>query len=100
MVKRNEDGTVKKGSVLNPHGRKPKPAEEKTFELFRAAVSDDDITAIVKKAVALAKMGDAASRKFIFDYLVGPPVEKKEITGADGDAIFVTLLGQDERSQD
>jgi hypothetical protein len=70
------------------------------MNILASSVSDDDWTEIIKKAVTDAKRGDTAARKFLADYLIGPPVEKKEISGADGDAIIVTLLGQDARSKD
>jgi hypothetical protein len=70
------------------------------MDALASCVSIDDWKEIITKAVTDAKRGDSVARKFLADYIIGPPVEKKQITGADGDAIIVTLLGQDERSKD
>ena len=55
--------------------------------------------AIVGKAIAQAKKGDPVARKWLSDYLMGQPVQRSEITGADGGAIdqriVVTLKGSE-----
>jgi hypothetical protein len=96
---RDEKGKFAKGNGGGP-GRKPRQTEQRYFELLRDSVSETDWKEIITKAVTDAKRGDSVARKFLADYIIGPPVEKKEITGADGDSIIVTLLGQDERSKD
>jgi hypothetical protein len=97
---RDEKGHFVKGVSGNPKGRAPKEREVQYMNALASCVSVDDWKEIITKAVTDAKRGDTAARKFLADYLIGPPVEKKEITGADGDAIFVTLMEQDERSKD
>jgi hypothetical protein len=72
-------------------GRKSRPAEERYLERFKACVSVEDVDEIILKAVQGAKRGDPADRKFIFDYLVGPPVQKSEIGGADGGPLRVVV---------
>ena len=72
-------------------GRKPRTAED-ARELFRRAVSSKDQMDIIEKAIQLAKKGDDKSRKFIFDYLYGPPVERKEITGADNKPLEIRVV--------
>jgi len=80
-------------------GRKPRTAED-ARELFRRAVSTKDQLEIIDKAVQLAKRGDDRSRKFVFDYLYGPPVERKEITGADSSPLVIHVVYDDDRSED
>jgi hypothetical protein len=83
MVKRDENGKVTPGSVLNPKGRPKRKVEDNYLVIFRSAVSPDDWKAIIDKAVIDAKRGDAVARKFIADYLIGAPVQKidAKVTG-------------------
>ena len=89
-----------KGKFVKGHpgmgGRPSKPKEEMYYRILMTACSADDWAAIVAKAVDQAKRGDATARKWIADYLVGPPIERKEITGADGGAIHVKVSGLDD----
>lgn len=54
------------------------------MEIALSAVTFDDWRTIVKKAVTQAKRGDHMARKWLGDYLMGTPVQKTELTGADG----------------
>lgn len=81
---RDDKGRFPKGVSGNPKGRKARPTEEKYLAVFKQCVDEEDIKAIARKAVEQAKRGDPMARKFIFDYLVGPPVQKNEtqLTGS------------------
>lgn len=79
MVQRDENGKVKPGSVLNPHGRPKKEREVKFYELTLNSVTFDDWKEIIEKAVRQAKNGDAVARKWLSDYLMGPPVQRSEV---------------------
>lgn len=68
-----------KGKSGNPAGRKPRATEERYLELTRQAVTEADWKAVVMKAVDQAKRGDANARKFLADYLIGPPPQRHEI---------------------
>ena len=89
----------KTGKFVKGHpgmgGRPSKAKEEMYYRILITSCTADDWTAIVEKAVKQAKLGDATARKWLADYLIGPPVERKEITGADGSAIHVTVKGLD-----
>lgn len=89
MVARNDNGQFVKGESGNPKGRPPKEREQRFYEITLDAVTFDDWKAIVKKAVEQAKKGDSTARKFLADYLIGPPVQRNELTGANGGAIEV-----------
>jgi len=90
----------KKGKFVAGHpgmgGRPKRPKEEMYYRILMTTCTADDWEAIVQKAVEQAKRGDAAARKWLADYLVGPPIERKEITGADGGAIHVKVNGLDD----
>lgn len=68
-----------KGKSGNPAGRKPRATEERYLELTRQAVTEADWKAVVMKAVDQAKRGDANARKFLADYLIGPPAQKHDV---------------------
>lgn len=92
---RDENGRFVKGSSGNPKGRAPRKREERYYAILMQTVTFDDWKEIVEKACEQAKSGDQIARKWLSDYLVGPPVERKEITGADGNAIVFTILRGD-----
>jgi hypothetical protein len=94
-VERDKQGHFIKGNGGGP-GRPKRPKEEKYWRILLTSVSADDWRAIVDKAVEQAKRGDAVARKWLADYLVGPPVERKEITGADGKALRIEIVDVDE----
>lgn len=89
---RDEHGRFIKGVTGNPKGRPKRQQEEMYYRILMTACSADDWTLIVNRAVADAKRGDAVARKWLADYLIGPPIERKEITGADGNAVVLTVV--------
>jgi hypothetical protein len=92
---RDENGRFVKGHP-KMGGRPTRAKEDAYYRILMTACSQKDWEAIVDKAVEQAKRGDAVARKWLADYLVGPPIERKEITGADGGAIHVKLKGLDD----
>jgi hypothetical protein len=86
----------KKGVSGNPAGRAPKAREERYSEILISAVTFEVWEQIVKKAAEQAKKGDQAARKWLADYLVGPPVQRQEVTGKNGNVIEVTIKKNDE----
>jgi hypothetical protein len=81
-----------KGVSGNPKGRPKKDREEEFQKILLSEVTPGDFRDMVAKAVQLAKKGEYQFMKLLFDYLIGPPVEKKEISGADGGAIDIKLI--------
>lgn len=75
MAERDEKGHFVKGHSGGP-GRPPKEREERFYEIMLSAVTYENWKEIVKKAVDQAKRGDSSARKFLADYLIGPPVQK------------------------
>ena len=88
MAEREENGQFAKGHPGGP-GRPTKEREERFYEITLTAVTFDDWKAIVTKAKEQAKRGDAVARKWLADYLMGPPVQRNELTGKDGGAIII-----------
>lgn len=77
---RNDKGQFVKGKSGNPKGRSPKERETKYYDITMTSVTFEDWKKIVKKAVQDAIRGDTSARKFLADYLIGPPIQKTENT--------------------
>lgn len=92
MDGRDSNGRFKKGEYRGGPGRPKKERELEYYRILELSVSSDDWAVICVKAVEQAKRGDAVARKFLADYLIGPPVEKKEITGADGGKLLIEYV--------
>ena len=65
-------------------GRPPRKREERYLEIALNTCTFRDWKAIIGKAVEQAIKGDTAARKWLSDYLIGPPAQKHEISGATG----------------
>ena len=59
------------------------------MEITLSTVTYKEWGQIVQKAVDQAKRGNHQARKFLADYILGPPPQRHEITGAGGGAIIV-----------
>ena len=68
------------------------------MEITLSAVTFEDWRAIVKKAVVQSKRGNPQARKFLADYIIGPPPQRHEVTGADGGPLY--LVNWDEPTDD
>ena len=97
---RDEKGRFIKGQTGNPNGRPKKEREIIYYRILEMAVTKDDWETICAKAVNDAKRGDAVARKWISDYLIGPPVQRQEVTGADGGPIYVVNWDADADNSD
>ena len=91
---RDEHGHFTAGhklSVGNGGGRPKRAAEEKYLQLLRDTVTPEDWKMITQTAIARAKAGDNVARQWLSDWVLGKPVERHEVTGADGEPIRVVL---------
>ena len=87
---RNADGTFAKGNRGGP-GRETRVVEENYLQLFREAVSDEDIKKIIRKAVKQAtEQGSWKARDFIFDRMFGKPRQVGEVE--ETQTLFMKLL--------
>lgn len=91
MVERGEGGKLKKGSVLNPNGRPKKEREIQYREVMVSVVTLDRWKKIIAKAADQAERGDSVARKWLADYLIGTPVQKSEVTGAEGGVLEILV---------
>ena len=88
---RDNNGRFVKGISGNPHGRPSRPKEEQYYRILMTTCTDKDWRAIIDKAIAQAKHGDAVARKWLADYLIGAPVQRQEITGLEGSALEIIV---------
>jgi hypothetical protein len=73
---------------------KTEKREERFYEITLRACTYNDWRKIVKKAVEQAKMGDTAARKFLADYIIGPPTQRQEISLSE--PVILRVKGFDE----
>ena len=81
----------KKGQVANPHGRPKKEKEVAYANAIQSACTPERWLKICEVATAQAERGDEKARKWLSDNLVGLPVQKNEITGADGGVVKISV---------
>jgi hypothetical protein len=77
---RKANGQFKKGKSGNPKGRPKKAREDRYFEITMTKCTFKEWGAIVQKAVDQAQRGDATARKWLSDYLIGPPQQRLDVT--------------------
>ncbi len=73
---RDAQGRILPGSTGNARGRPPKIVEETYLKAFTKVVTIAEFEKVIKKALEQARKGDKDARKFIADYIVGPPVQR------------------------
>ena len=78
MTERDVNGRFTNGNGGGP-GRPPKAREERFFEITLSKVTYKDWAEIIDKAVDQAKRGNHTARKFLADYLLGPPTQKHDV---------------------
>jgi len=98
MITRDENGKFAKGNGGGP-GRPKKEREYDFYRILISTVTRDDWRDIIKRAVQDAKRGDGPARKWLADYYAGPPVERKEITGADSQPLEIRVVYDDDRNE-
>jgi hypothetical protein len=89
MVERDEKGRFKKGASGNPRGRPARDRERRYLEIAKTAVTFEQWRGIIKAAADDALAGDAQARRFLADYLIGPPGKLRERADADEQAPVV-----------
>ena len=85
---RDANGRFVKGHKALPGAGRPKrKTEERYIRAMMNAVSIADWRQIIRTGVGKAIEGDLGWARFIADYLAGKPIQRQEITGAEGDPI-------------
>ena len=95
MAERDKNGRFVKGNTGNPRGRMPKGREDKFYEITLSTVTFESWKRIVKKAVLQAERGDGVARKWLADYLMGPPVQKQEVDVKSESILIATIANQE-----
>ena len=88
---RNNKGQFVQGNGGGP-GRPKRAKEERYYEILISTVTKDSWKAIIERAITDAKKGDTSARKWLADYIIGPPVERKELTGLDAGPILLKVI--------
>jgi hypothetical protein len=60
------------------------------YEITLSAVTFDEWDKVVKKALEQAKRGDSQARKWLSDYLIGPPQQRIDHT-TDGQPLKIVV---------
>jgi hypothetical protein len=97
---RDEKGRFVKGATGNPNGRPKKEREIRYYEIMQSKCTFKEWGQICQKAVDQARRGDTQARKFLADYLLGPPTQKHEIGGKDGGGVSINLSWGDDAPSD
>lgn len=99
MADRDDKGRFVKGNKASP-GRLPAAREYRYYDILMTEVTLKDWKAIVSKAGDQARRGDATARKWLSDYLLGPPKQKLDITSTQEDINVVLYLPRNGREED
>ena len=100
MSGRDGKGQFAKGNGGGP-GRPKKNREDRYYEIAMTACPFADWRAIWKTAVEQVKSGDSTARKFVADYLIGPPIQQQRISGEGEDgAVLVSFVDSNVTSDD
>lgn len=62
------------------------------MEITLSTVTYQDWKDIVKRAVSQAKRGNYQARKFLADYLIGPPTQRVDLGGGTDNRLIVTYV--------
>lgn len=99
VIEKDQSGKFAKGNRGGP-GRPKKEREEKYYDILASTCTPADWIEICEKAVTQAKKGDPVARKWIADYLIGPPVQKNEHSGPDGGPLKIRVTLKDNEDGD
>ena len=88
---RDDKGRFVKGISGNPNGRASKEREVQYRDILVSTITIDRWKKIIVKAAEQAERGDSVARKWLADYLIGVPVQKTELGGADGSALEIIV---------
>ncbi len=84
----DENGRFAKGNGGGP-GRPRKCREEQYLALLLSECNLEDARVIIRSTVSRAKAGDKSAREWLFNYILGKPVERREISGPEGEPIDI-----------
>ncbi len=86
FVKGNTEGSKTKG-------KQPSHTKKIEFaEIFKAAISNEDIKAIAAKMVKEAKKGNVKAASMILDRCCGKPAQAISLTGNEGGPVAIQIV--------
>ena len=88
MAERDERGRFAKGNGGGP-GRPKKTREEQYLDILLSVVTPKEWEHVCAVALSRARAGDGKAREWLGNYIIGKPVERHELTGAEGAPISV-----------
>lgn len=95
MSERQSNGQFGKGNKVaagnKGGGRSARPKEEQYLAIMLKTCTPDDWEKIVISAVTHAKAGDSRAREWLSNYILGKPIERHELTGADGERLKIEV---------
>src|SRR5436305_374880 len=80
---RDDKGRFVSGNPGGP-GRPRRQVEQEYHDVMINAVSPEDWHSIIQTAVVQALDGSHEARRFLADYILGKPLQRTELTGAEG----------------
>ena len=86
---RDDKGRFIKGTCGGP-GIKAVEKDRRYVQLFKEAITEEDIKAIIKKAAEQARNGSWRARQFIWEYGCGKPTQMVQMVGQE--APMMTLI--------
>lgn len=81
----------KSGGARKGAGRKTRASEQELADLFDSSWPVAERLACIRRHARKAKTGDVKSFQLLMAYAYGKPVEHKQISGKDGEAIKVIV---------
>ncbi len=101
MSERHSNGQFANGHTPYKNGgRKRRATEERYLDIILEECAPEDARKIVRVAISLAKSGDKAAREWLFNYILGKPVERHEVTGAEGNALVFRVVYDEPEASD
>lgn len=92
------DGRVKNGGARSGAGRKTKRDEDDLLRRLKTACKrgkedllDEVFRKLVEDATSTSQKTRSEARKLLLAYIYGRPVERQEVSGADGKDLFPTV---------
>lgn len=80
---------------INRKGRDKKEKEEQYRKIALSAITPEEFEYLWRNVILVrARKGEYAFVKMVMDYYIGPPVEQKEVTGANGNAIEILIIDE------
>ena len=96
MNGRDENGRFVKNHPNFGAGRKSRPYEERLRMILLEEIPPEKFRGLVQTAYQKGIKGDYSFLKLLFDHMIGPPIERKEITGADSQPLLIKVVYSDE----